>query len=502
MTLAFRPGVRDLSNVAVLVSRAIAVVSAAMLVPAAFGLALGETASAAALVVGACIGLSLAAVAAMTLPDLGEIGWGDGMVASGLTWLFAPLVCAVPLFLSGHFDSFLDAYFDAMSGLTCAGLSVLQDLDHLPDSMNLWRHVMHFLGGQGIVLVVLTFFAGGGGAVGMYAGEGREDKILPNVRRTARFIWRASLVYFVIGSTALTIALAAAGMDLASSVFHAVNLFMAAFDTGGFSPRSSSIGYYHSAPVEAVLIVLMVAGALSFALHYRLWQGGARELLRNIETRVLAVTSTAFLVMMAIGLVGDGVYTDLTSLLRRSLFQLVSAHSGAGFASVPGVLFSSGWGLLAPGALILAMTVGGMSGSTTGGIKAIRIGLVAKMLGVISRESSLPRDAHVVTSYHHMQRQDFSSDAARAATTVLLLFLFLYFSGTAMGLLYGFPLEESLFESTSAAAGVGLSVGITAPSMPDGLMLTYIAQMYLGRLEFISALALAGYVGAMVWGRV
>lgn len=502
MTVAFRPGRADLAVVALLVSRAVLVVSAAMLLPASLGVVLGEVDAALGLVLGACIGISLGAVAELRLPALQEVHWGDGMVASGLTWLVAPLVCAVPLFVSGHFDSFQDAYFDAMSGLTCAGLSVLQDLDHLPDSLNLWRHVMQFLGGQGIVLVVLTFFAGGGGAVGMYAGEAREDKILPNVRRTARFIWRASLIYAAIGITALSGALLASGMDLYSAAFHSTNLFFAGFDTGGFSPRSSSIGYYHSAAMEAVLIVVMIAGSLSFTVHYLLWQGQGRELLRNVETRVLALTFSTLFAMLAFGLIGQDVYGDWVATMRRGLFQLVSAHSGAGFATVPGPVFSSAWGVLAPGALVVAMGIGGMSGSTTGGIKGIRLALVGKTIGLTARRAALPPDAHVVTDYHHVRRRRVDPEAARAATTVLLLFLFLYLIGAVVGLFYGIPFEEALFESTSAAGGVGLTTGITSPSMPDGLMWTYILQMYLGRLEFISALVLAGYIGSMLRGRV
>ncbi|CAN5204117.1 hypothetical protein BH23ACT9_BH23ACT9_01000 [soil metagenome] len=165
-------------------------------------------------------------------------------------------------------------------------------------------------------------------------------------------------------------------------------------------------------------------------------------------------------------------------------------------------MLATGWGLLAPGALILAMTVGGMSGSTTGGIKAIRIGLVTKLLGLTARRAAMPPGVHLTASYHHLRRRDVDLDAARSATTVLLLFLFLYFIGAAVGLFYGYPLEEALFESTSAAGGVGLSVGIAAPDMPPGLMVTYILQMWFGRLEFISALALLGYVGAMLRGRL
>lgn len=501
MTLTLRPDLGDLATIAQLVARVVAVVSLAMLLPALFGLVNGERDAAAVMVFGAALGLLLSGIAELLLPAVDDVSWGEGMVAAGLSWLVAPLVCALPLYASGYFPTFLHAYFDAMSALTCAGLSVLNDLDHLPDALNLWRHLMQFLGGQGIILVVLTFFAGGGGAVGMYAGEAREDKILPNVRRTARFIWRASLVYFVIGGSALTLALIADGMAPGSAAFHATNLFFAAFDTGGFAPRSSSVGYYHSAAVEGVLIVLMVAGALSFALHYRLWQGDAREMRRNLETRVLAISFTLLSTMMFAGLVTELVHEDFVATLRRGLFQMVSAHSGAGFASVPGALFSSAWGVLAPGALILAMTIGGMSGSTTGGIKAIRLGLVGKQLARVARQVALPRDAVVVSRYHHLTTHVLNPDVARAATMVLLLFGALYLSGTAVGLFYGYPLEESLFESTSAAAGVGLSVGITSPTMPAPLMATYVGQMYLGRLEFISALALMGYVHSMLRGR-
>ncbi|HUG85281.1 MAG TPA: potassium transporter TrkG [Euzebya sp.] len=143
-----------------------------------------------------------------------------------------------------------------------------------------------------------------------------------------------------------------------------------------------------------------------------------------------------------------------------------------------------------------------MSGSTTGGIKAMRIGVVGKLLGLVVRQSVLPGDAHQVSSYHHTRRREFSPQVARAAMMIFLLFLVLYFAGTAVGLFYGYPLEEALFESTSAAATVGLSVGITSPTMETGLQVAYVLQMFIGRLEFISALALVGYSFALVKGRV
>jgi trk system potassium uptake protein len=108
------------------------------------------------------------------------------------------VLAAIPFYLSGHFADFVDAWFEAMSGLTTSGLSVIQDLDHLSYSMNLYRHLTHFAGGQGIVIVVLAVLASGSGAGMLYVAEGREDRILPNIVRTARFIFTVAAVYLVV----------------------------------------------------------------------------------------------------------------------------------------------------------------------------------------------------------------------------------------------------------------------------------------------------------------
>lgn len=498
MSVATRPGLGDLGTVGRIVGRVLAVEGCTMLLPATVSLLRGEWNAACALVSGAALGI-LAAVGAERLPRTrADIRWADGMVASGLTWLAAPLLAAVPLFLSGHFGDFLDAYFDAMSGFTTTGLSVMNDLDHVADGINLWRHVTHFLGGQGLVLLTLTFFASGGGAVGMYAGEAREDKILPNVLRTARFIWRAALAYFVVGAGALFVVLLWAGLSPGAALLHAVSLFAAAFDTGGFSPRSTSIAYYHSPALEGIIAVLMVTGAISFAVHFQLWQGRWRELIDNVELRTAALTVGGTFAVILAGLVTTGVYGDGSMLYRRAWFQILSAHTGTGFATVSGAAFAGAWGVLAPAAMIVAMGLGGMSGSTTGGIKAIRVALAGKAIQREYRAVILPRQAVVLESYHHLRRQTASPQVERAALVILLAFLALYMLGTLVGLGYGYPLELALFESVSAGAAVGLSAGVTAPDMPDGLMATYILQMYVGRLEFVSALAFAGYTARLL----
>ena len=501
--MLIRPDRGDLKVIGRYTGRIMTGLGVVMLLPAALGFARGEVDDALGFVIAGGLSVTLGEAAEWRLATRAQLNWSHAMAIVALSWLVAPLMGAIPLFLSGHYSDFLDAYFDAMSGFATAGLAVINDLDHLSDCVNLWRHMMQYLGGQGLAVVALSLFATGSGVTGLYVGEGREDRILPNVVRTARFIWIVSLSYGLIGSLALWAALAWAGMPLWDGLLHAVQLFMAAFDTGGFAPTSASLGFYHSAIVEAVVAVLMVAGMLSFALHYELWRRRVGELARNLETRTLALSITGLFLVTAVGLTRVDTYDTTEQLVRRGFFHLLSAHTGTGFGTIPGRLFVTDWGTLAPAMVVVAMALGGMAGSTSGGIKALRIGLAYKLIRRDLKAALLPEDAVVEETYHSAGTRHFLRDApVGAAVLILLLYLVLYLAGAFLGLFYGLSLEEALFESTSASAAVGLSVGVVSPTMPKPLQAAYIFQMWIGRLEFVSVFALFGYGWSMLRGRL
>jgi trk system potassium uptake protein len=502
--MTLKPDGRDLKIIAFHLGKVATGLSAVMAVPALVALALREWNAASALLTGASIALVLGRAAQAWLWTRAPLTWAQGTVVVALAWLVGPLLLAVPLLLSGHLGTWLDAWFEAMSGLTTSGLSLVQDLDHLPQSLALYRHLTHFAGGQGIVIVVLSLLAVGGGQIGtLYVAEGREERIVPSVIRTSRFIFRVAGTYLVIGTLALGAALYTAGFRGWRLWWHAVNLFMAAFDTGGFAPMSTSIAYYHSMTVELVLFVLMLAGTISFGLHYHLWRRDHQELVRNLEIRTIMVTLGALTLVVLAGLAVAGTQTTSSGLVRKGFFTLFSAHSGTGFAVTNGATYGSDWGVLAPAAVVAAMALGGMAGSTAGGIKAIRIGLTVKGAVQDVRRLLLPESAMVVASYHAGGgRRVLRDRTLRAATTLLLLYVVTYLAGAGVGLLYGrWEITETLFESVSAAANVGLSVGIVDPAMPNGLKLTYLLQMWLGRLEFSAAFALLGYAGSLALWR-
>ena len=500
--MLIRPDRDDLRIIGFYVGRVLSGIGVMLLLPLVFAIPAGDWNSASALIIGAAVAITVGQASEAMLFTREQLEWSHGLVSVAVAWLLGPVFIAIPFFLSGHFPTFLDAYFDAMSGLTTSGLAMIQDLDHLSRSMNLLRHLTHFAGGQGIVIVVLTMFATSGSQIGtLYVGEARDERVVPNVVRTARFIYGVALAYLVVGTTALTLAGWWAGLGVPTALYHAINLFMAAFDTGGFSPMSTSIAYYHSAIFELVLMVLMVAGTLSFGLHFALWRGRRRELWLNLETRTLAVTTLGLLVVVMTGLAHEGAYEQVGALFRKGAFTLISAHTGTGFSVTSGRLFTTEWGLIAPAGIVIAMALGGMASSTAGGIKAIRIGITAKSVMRDIRRLLVPESAQVVASYHSRTRRILRDGEVRGAITILVLFLLSYGIGALIGVYYGYEFEEALFESTSAAANVGLSIGVVNPSMPILLEVVYIVQMWIGRLEFMSVFALVGFLAAMVRGR-
>ncbi|HEX2028822.1 MAG TPA: TrkH family potassium uptake protein, partial [Nitriliruptorales bacterium] len=486
-----RPDRDDARIVGFYVGKVINLLGLLQAVPATLALLLNEWNALTAFGVGGGLAVTFGRLTDARLRTRRELEWSHGMLIVALSWLVGSIFCAVPLYLSGHFQGYVDAMFEAMSGLTTSGLSLTQDVDHLAYSMNLWRHLTHFAGGQGIVLAVLTLFAGAAGRAGtLYVGEARDERIMPNVIRSARFIWRVSFAYLAVGTVVLFVAIAVSGVEPWRALFDATNLLIAAFDTGGFTPHSPSVAYYHSYAVEATASVFMVAGALSFGVHYQLWRGDRRELMRHIETRSLVVTMLILSALAFVGLGRAGTFTDAGPMFRKGFFTILSAHTGTGFQVNSPRLFATEWGLLAPAAVVGAMALGGMASSTAGGIKAIRIGITAKGLLKDIRRVLLPESALVVETYHAQRRRILRDEQIRSAVTILTLYLLTYLAGGVLGLFYGFEFTEAMFESTSATANVGLSIGIVAPDLAMPLKLTYIVQMWVGRLEFMAVFAL------------
>ncbi len=500
--MMLKPQLKDIKHIGYYLGKITIGVGFTMFVPFIMGLVFKEINPALDFLISAEIALLCGLILTWVCATDKELNWIQGMVVVSSSWLVAMILSAIPLSLSGHYKSFLDSCFETMSGFTTTGLTLVQDLDHLSYSHNLWRHLGPFIGGQGIVIIALAFFMkGSAGSFKMYVGEARDEKILPNVIHTARFIWLISIVYLIIGTLALGIVGMLIGLKPQNAFFHGACVFMAGFDTAGFAPQSQNILYYHSQIFEIVTIVIIIFGSLNFNLHYQLWRGNRKELGKNIETRTLLLSMMFTFFIVAIGLNKLGVYSNGIVLFRKGFFQLISGHTTTGYMTIYAQQFIREWGDLALAGIILAMGLGGCACSTAGGIKMLRVGIIFKALKQDIKRVALPEHAIVTQKFHHIKTVFLEDGQARAVLLITLSYIAIYVIGALVGVWYGYPFLDSFFESTSAAANVGFSCGVTDAGMPTVLKVTYIIQMWAGRLEFMSVFALFGFLVAFFKGK-
>ncbi len=473
----------------------VAGIGAVMVVPLATAVLAAEWAPAMDYLLGIGVALVVGLSMALVRPAQHRITHAHALMIAAFSWLACSLVAAVPLAFSPNYASYLDAVFDALSGLTTSGLTVVSDLDHMAYSHNMWRHLTHLIGGQGIIVAALSLAIGlRGGAFALYLAEARDEKVLPNVVNTARFIWFVTAVYVAAGTAVLFVLNLVRGMVLSRAGLQAFWMVIAAYDTGGFAPQSQNQLYYHSAIFEIVTVTLMMAGTLNFNLHAAVWRGNRKEIFRNIETRTLAFSILAISLIVSLGLAATQYYDAVPSVIRKGVYHVFSAHTGTGHQTLYPSQWAGDFGQLAFIGILLAMGLGGGMSSTGGGIKALRVGLLFKAISNNVREAISPRSALVQTRYHHIRDKVLTPELTVSVLIFFTLFVLSYVTGTIVGTGYGSPLMDAAFESVSASANVGLSTGITGPAMPTGLKLLYIVQMWIGRLEFIAVLALFGYV--------
>jgi len=316
----------------------------------------------------------------------------DALLLVALSWIIGAAISAMPFWIwarfhfgaaGGHpFNGVVACYFEAVSGLTTTGASVLSDIEAVPPSLLLWRSLTHWLGGIGIVVLFVAVLPGlgvGGKRLFMIEAPGpAPEGLQPHIRETARWLW-----YIYAGMTVVQIIALWPSMGLFDATCHTFGTLA----TGGFSTKNASIGAYHnSLYVDVVIIVFMVLSSVNFGLYYRLCRGEVGGFLRDTELRVylvilcaaaLAVSASVYYARAEIVLTDGSVAADTAGqALRQGAFTTVSINTTTGFCTSD----YNPWPFLAKAILILMMFVGGCAGSTAGGIKVIRVWIALKVL--------------------------------------------------------------------------------------------------------------------------
>jgi trk system potassium uptake protein TrkH len=419
----------------------------------------------------------------------GEARLKHGLLIAAMGWLLVAAVGALPfhfvsLRLGGGtlypYADMANAFFESVSGFTGTGLTMSLRPDLLPHSLQWWRSFTEWIGGMGVIVLMLTLIAGpGASAVSLYFAEARGEKIHPSVVSTVRTMWWIFALY----TFAAAVALWGAGMP----PWEAVNHAMTGLSTGGFSVWPDSIGHYGSLAIELILLVVMTAGAVSFAVHYQAMQRGLRAFWRDVQTRWLIALLLAGVALL--GLENLSVY-GLGQAYRTAAFQYVSAMTCTGFGTVNLAGWTDGGKLL----LALAMVLGGAAGSTAGGIKVIRLVLLAKGVSWRFRKIVSPATALVPLRLGGTVLSEGEA-SRRLEEAAVLAFLWLGFLGLGIAVLLhtvpdSFKLADVIFEVASAQGNVGLSTGITHPEMATLAKLSLSFNMWVGRLEIIPVLML------------
>lgn len=413
-----------------------------------------------------------------------ELTVRDGFFIVALSWIALASIGALPFCISGWIPSYTDAFFETMAGFTTTGSSILPDIERLPNSMLLWRSMTHWLGGMGVIaLAVAIFPLMGTSGYQLFRAEVPgpvTEKLTPRIRTTARYLWyiyaAMTLVEFVL--------LVAGGMP----PFDAVCTSFSTIATGGFSNRNASIAAYDSAYIQYVIIFFMFLAGVNFSLHFWALKGKVGNYFRDPEFRfyaLLVLGATVFIILNRLTIEGAP-FDEAT--IRGSLFSVLALITTTGFVSDNYEL----WPLASQIVLIGLMLIGGSTGSTSGGIKCVRIQISVKYIITEIRKLVHQSSIHIV----RLGGKPVAESGIPNVIAFVLLFLFLYAAGILAMAALGFRLDEAIGGVAASLGNVGPGLGpiggpvsnYSAASDPAKWLLSF--YMLLGRLELWTVLVI------------
>ena len=406
----------------------------------------------------------------------------EGLAIVTLGWIFASLFGALPFYLSGSIPSYVDAFFETVSGFTTTGATIITNIEILPMGILFWRSFTHWIGGMGILVVavaVLPMMGAGGFHVFKAESPGPiSDKIVPRIKDTAKILY----VTYIIISLAEFILLKLGGM----TVFEAAVHTFGTLGTGGFSTRNASIGAFDNSFIFIVISIFMIMSGANFTLYYELYKGKWRDVIKNSELKlylgILAVSVIAITVDMNFHL-----YHNWFESFKHSLFQASSIMTTTGYTTFD----YEQWTTFSKGILFMLMFVGGSAGSTGGSIKVIRILALIKL---IKRELVKILHPRAIVSVKFGD-QPVSENTLLNISSFFMLYMLIFILGSILISLEGIGFMGATSAVAATLGNIGPGFGFVGPtntyaafSAPSKLLLAFF--MLLGRLELFTVIAL------------
>ncbi len=433
--------------------------------------------------IGLIIGLALFFLG-RTKKGYQELRVREAFAVVTLSWILASIIGALPFYLSGMVPSYTDAFFEAMSGFTTTGATILQEIESQQRGLLFWRSLTHWLGGMGIIvlgLAILPFIGVGGMQLFKAEVPGPiPEKLTPRIQQTAMLLW----IVYVIISAAETVALMLCGMDLFDSLTHTFGTMA----TGGFSPRNLSVGAYNSPAIEWVITFFMFLAGANFVLHYMALKGKLKCYLKDEEFRFYLIGTLIFGFIISGLLLTQGGYTSVSKAIRDSFFQVVSILTTTGYGTANFDIWPHATRFI----LLLLMFIGGSSGSTGGGIKQVRIQIIGKRILIEIKRLLHPQQVQRI----RFNGKVLKDDTVSSVTAFFILYMGIFVVGTiSIMITTGLDLETGLSSVAATLGNIGPGLGKVGSienyghiNMIGKWQLSFF--MLLGRLELFSVIML------------
>ena len=434
-----------------------------------------------AALISACCGMTLMILGKSARHNEGSMTRRDGYIVVAVSWVLFSIFGSLPYFISGYIPSFTDAFFETMSGFTTTGATIIQDVEVIPHGLLFWRSLTQWIGGLGIVfftVAVLPIF--GVGEVQLFAAEAigpTRNKLHPRISISGRWI----ITVYVLITVLCAVSLRLCGMGVFDSVNHALTTAA----TGGFSTKNTSIAYYNSHAIEYVITFFMFLSGVNYGLlFFAAFRGKVRKLIEDTQFRWYLTLLLIFTAIVGISLFISTPYNG-TASIRNALFHVTAIITTPGFTSTD----YTQWPPFIWMILGLCMYFGACAGSTTGGMKSIRIAILVK-----SMRNEFNRILHPNAVLPVRVNDKVIPQATRQSVLTFSIFFFaLVFVGWFFYLAIGIDIAEAYGISLSCLSNIGLTIGdhgcnIPWDNMPAIGKWFSTSLMLVGRLEVFSVL--------------
>lgn len=405
----------------------------------------------------------------------------EAIVIVSSTWLILAFISSIPFLLMGVFQSPINAFFEAMSGMTTTGATVLSyPLEQYPKSIMLWRGLLQWMGGMGVIVLsvaILTKLSRGG--LNLLESEAPGPSITrlkPKIKETAKILW---YIYGLL-TFSMVILLLGAGVSPYNAVYHAFTTL----STGGFSPHTNSIAFYPPV-VHWIIIFFMVAAGMNFSLHFQFFKGNVKKVFKNPELQAYLIIISLAVLITTLMLIGTGLAP--TDAFRDGMFQVLTIITTTGYATAN----FNNWPEFGRMFLLVLMFIGGSAGSTSGGIKIVRISLIFKMIGRKFKEFINPRRVTVVRMGEEVITEGMLNTVAMFFSAYILIFVI----GALIIVGLGMDMITGISAAATTLGNVGPGLGLVGPaenfrSIPIYGRFVLALLMWIGRLEIFTAIVL------------